>query len=62
MLLYELIENINDNAVVDIYSAETGEVIATYDGKDSIPEEYNDYTVYDIYANENVICVEIGEE
>ena len=57
MTLEDLMYVTNDNAIVEIY-ADT-ELIARYDGKDSIPEEYNDCEVYDVYANGNVLCVEI---
>ena len=60
MTLEELMWVTNDSAYVEIYI--DTELVATYDGKDSIPEEYNDYTVLDIYANGNKLCVEISEE
>ena len=59
MLLEELLFNVNDNTIVDIYSADTREIIATYDGKDSIPEELNDFEITDIFAERNHLCVEI---
>ena len=60
MTLEELMWVTNDNAIMEIYI--DTELVARYDGKDSIPEEYNDYTVYDVYANGNALCVEIEKE
>lgn len=60
MTLEELMWVINDSAQVAIYI--DTELVAQYDGKDSIPEEYNDYTVLDVYANEKVLCIEIERE
>ena len=60
MTLEELMWVTNDSAYVEIYI--DTELIATYDGKDSIPEEYNDYTVLDVYASENKLCIEIQED
>lgn len=60
MTLYDLMYVINDSAYVEIYI--DAELVACYDGKDSIPEEYNDYVVLDVYANGNKLCVEISEE
>ena len=50
MILDELLDSINDNTVVEIFDAETAERIGTYDGKDSLPEEYNDWNVTDIFT------------
>lgn len=50
MTLYDILELVNDNTCVEIFSAETCERIATYDGKESIPEEYNDCEVTDIFT------------
>ena len=51
MLLYELLEVINDSAFVKIYDAEQN-YIASYDGKESIPESFNDFEVNDIFNDE----------
>lgn len=59
MSLEELIWNVNDNTVVNIYSAETNDIIASYDGKDSIPEEYNECEVTDVFVDGNHLCIEI---
>ena len=61
MILEELLLSVNDSTVVDIYSAESGEVISTYDGKDSIPERYNECDVMDIFVDGNSLCIEISE-
>lgn len=60
MILEELLWNVNDSTVVDIYSAESGEVISTYDGKENIPEELNDFEVTDIFVEGNHLCIEIS--
>ena len=68
MTLYDISELINDNTCVEIFSAETCERIATYDGKESIPEEYNDCEITDIFTGSAMIphrmqvatlCIEI---
>ena len=59
MTLEELLWQVNDSTVVKIFSAETGNEIATYDGKDSIPEDLNNFDVTDIFVSENTLCVEV---
>ena len=58
MTLEELLWYINDSTIVAICSI-NGIRLATYDGKDSIPEEYNDLSVTDILVNENALCIEV---
>ena len=60
MTLEELMWVTNDSAYVEIYI--DTELVACYDGKDSIPEKFNDYTVLDVYASENKLCIEIQED
>lgn len=60
MNLEELLWKVNDSTVVDIYSSDTNEIIASYDGKDSIPEELNDCEVEDIFVEGNRLCIEIS--
>lgn len=60
MELEELLWVINDNTIVDIYSADTNEVIASYDGKENIPEELNDCEVQYIFVEGNHLCIEIS--
>ena len=61
MTLEELLWKVNDNTIVAIFSSETGEELAVYDGKDSIPERYNDCEVSDIFVDEGKLCIEIEE-
>ena len=61
MTLYEIAEIINDNTVVVIYSATTNDVIATYDGKESIPEHFMDCNVTDLFVDNNKLCIEIDD-
>ena len=60
-MLFELLEKINDSTCVDIYAACTGELIARYDGKDSIPDCYGDEEVTDIFVDreKGTLCIEI---
>lgn len=60
MILEELLWNVNDNTIVDIYSSDTNEIIASYDGKENIPEELNDFEVTDIFVEGNHLCIEIS--
>ena len=48
MTLYERLEDVNDNTVIQVFVE--CECIATYDGKESIPEEYNDCEVVDVFT------------
>lgn len=51
MLLYELLEVINESAFVKIYDGEQN-YITSYDGKESIPESFNEFEVNDIFNDE----------
>ena len=68
MILYELLETINDNCIVEIYRADTAELVGIYDGKENIPEWFNDDEVTDIFANFDTykqaptLCIEIDTE
>lgn len=71
MTLYDLIQLVNENCIVDVYSASTNERIAIYDGRDSIDEEFNDCEVTDIFTGITesigikpipILCVEIQED
>ena len=56
MLLYELLEIINECSVVTIVDNETLEELAIYDGTNSIDEKYNDANVWDILPSERIIA------
>lgn len=57
--LYDLSTLINDGTYVVIFAACTGEPIAEYDGKDSIPDCYMDENVTDIFVDNGKLCIEI---
>lgn len=58
--LYDLATLINDSTYVVIFAACTGEPIAEYDGKESIPDRYMDEIVTDIFVEDNKkLCIEI---
>lgn len=60
MILDELLWNINDSCKVKLFSSETYEEIAKYDGKDSFPDSYNYCEVTDIFVDEDGwLCIEI---
>lgn len=59
MTLEELLWNVNENTIVCIYDAESNDLLATYDGKDSIPEKYDFCEVTDIFVDGNKLCIEI---
>lgn len=61
MELMDLLEYVNDNVVIDIY-ASSGALINTYDGKDNIPYQYQDYEVSDIFVDKGKLCMEINIE
>lgn len=60
MTLDELLWHINDSTVITIFTI-NGIRLATYDGKDSIPEEYNDMDVTDIFVEGNALCIEVDD-
>ena len=62
MTLYDLSQLINDSTYVVIFAACTGEPIAEYDGKDSIPDYYMDDNVTDIFVDNGKLCIEIDIE
>lgn len=57
--LYDLSMLINDNTYVVIFASSTGEPVAEYDGKDSIPDYYMNNTVTDIFVDNGKLCIEI---
>lgn len=70
--LQEILELINDNCEVQLYN-NNADLIASYDGKESIDEKYNDYYVTDMYSIITtinhysyypclVICIDLDEE
>lgn len=70
--LYEILELINDSCEVQLYN-NNADLIASYDGKESIDEEYNEYYVTDMYSivttNNKysyypalVICIDLDSE
>lgn len=61
LTLYEIADTINDNCIVDVYSATTNDLIATYDGKENIPEHFMDCDVTDLFVDNNKLCVEIDD-
>ena len=62
LTLNEIIETINDSCVIDIYSATTNDLIATYDGKDNIPDRFMYCEVTDLFVDNNKLCIEIEED
>lgn len=58
MTLEELEPVINDSVIVELWDANQ-DLIANYDGKDSIPDEYMYCEVNDVFTSENKLCVEI---
>lgn len=57
--LYDLLQFVNDSTYVVIFAALTGEPIAEYDGKDSIPDCYMDENITDIFVDNGKLCIEI---
>ena len=63
MMLFELLERVNESCIVDIYAACTNEKIASYDGKDDVPDRLQDDEVTDIFVEMgNHLCIEIDIE
>lgn len=63
MTLSELLENVNDSTVIEIFNSETGELDSVYDGKDAIPRVFEDREVTDIFTGMNgnipTLCIEL---
>ncbi len=58
MQLYELIGLVNDNRTAII--KEDGNEVARYDGRDSIPNRYNDYEVVEINIENSAFVIDIA--
>lgn len=58
MKLIELLENIDENKNVFVYD-ENNNLIAIYDGKNSIPEYLNSSEVIKITSNDNNIIINV---
>ena len=63
MTLYDIIDLINDNTVIEVFDADTSERHATYDGKSELPDWLNDCDVTDIFTgmsnNVPTLCIEM---
>ena len=64
MTLYDLLDTINDNTVIEVFQSSTAERIGTYDGKENIPEWWNDDEITDIFTGmvdgKPTLCIEIN--
>lgn len=60
MTLEELLWKVNESTIVCIYDSESNDLLAIYDGKNSIPEKYNICEVQDIFVDGNRLCIEIS--
>lgn len=61
-MLEEWLWKVNDNTKVKLFSSETYDEIARYDGKDSIPDSYSYCEITDIFVEDGWLCVEIDTE
>ena len=62
MQLEELLWLVNENTIVQIYSAESNDLLAEYDGKESIPEKYNECNITDIFPHSEIEVMDNGNE
>ena len=70
MTLYDLLQLVNDSTIIDIFAECTGTCIGEYNGKDDVPDRYQDEEVTDIFtaidnASEqssgySTLCIEIA--
>lgn len=59
MKLIDVLSTLTDNTFVNVLNVE-GDIIARYDGRDSIPTKYNDYIVVEMYINRgHVLCITV---
>lgn len=61
MTLEDLMCVTNDSAVVCLFSSKTHDDFGRYNGTGDVPEKYGEYYVIDVFAEKNVLCVEIEE-
>ena len=59
MILEELLWLVNENTIVQIYSAESNNLLAEYNGKNDIPKQYNHCVISDIFTCGNKLCIKI---
>lgn len=59
MLLYEILEKIDENSNVNVILDD--EIVSRYDGKNSIDEQYDYYTVDKIRYGNDGIDIELVE-
>lgn len=59
MKLIELMELITDNTNVALFDANEEHQLAEYDGRDSIPNEYNECKIIAVWNNRYELCIEI---
>lgn len=57
MTVIDILSIVSDETNVNVW--ENGEIIATYDGKDNIPEELNDRVITQISAGIHFINIDI---
>jgi hypothetical protein len=59
MILLNILEVISEHNTVKVISDETEKILAEYNGKDSIPEEYNDWIVAYLETQNNELLISI---
>lgn len=57
MKLIDILEKVNEANEVKVFSALTSQLLSTYDGRDAIDKECNDYNVKFINVMENILEV-----
>lgn len=62
MKLLDIGEVFNENKTLVVVDNATGEILATYDGKNSIPNEYNECRVTYVSpcADTLTVCITVG--
>ena len=60
MTLYDILPYINDGMSIHLYDAESADSLGVYEGKEEIPEAYEDRDIVDIFGESaSTICIEI---
>lgn len=56
LTVLDVFESVGENEELHIYN-KSGEEIARYDGRDSIPEELNDAYIFDLFTRANYTAI-----
>lgn len=65
MTVLDIISIVQDNQIVNIvknYILDDDYILTRYDGKDSIPDEYNNRLVKELYTSDNRLVIVVEQK